>query len=164
MDFGQKLWSEYLQRFAPCDAPLAIDRLRPEAVAKLIWPLSDVIRDRSAFLRDVTPREEFDEEADSALSALAATGDFACWDKISAGAWATLINRFKWSVTALMLEEQNPAAFSVPLPHDAPEGVRQIAAFLLILGGVGRNPSEAWRRAQAEQRPEFSLNWPLSPQ
>jgi len=163
MDFGRELHAEYLQRHFFCETRPAIEHVGPREIAALVWPIFQELQGQVAFLGDVKASEEFDPEADAALFAFCETGDFASWEGVSAGAWAVLIDRLKWSIVALMAEESAGTAFTIPLPRVAPAKIRRDAAFLFLLGSPGRTPSPEWR-ATGGKIPEFPPDWPLSRQ
>jgi hypothetical protein len=149
MDLGKELWAAYLERECPPDDghPPSFERLRPEAIAELIWPFGFEIDARRSKLIDAEPSPAFDDEADEILAALARTGRFPASEQASPGAWAVLSDRFGWSIAALTLEEANPNASTIPVPLDAPIEVRRTAAALYVLGTLGRSPPPQWRDA-----------------
>lgn len=149
MDLGRELWAAYLQRECPENEGRSpsIERLRPEVIAELIWPFGPEIASRRSRFIAAEPSAVFDADADEILKSLAQTGRLLESERASAGAWAVLLDRFEWSIAALTLEEQNPSAFTIPLPVEASIEVRRIAAALYVLGTLGRSPPPQWRAA-----------------
>jgi len=153
MDLGRELWAQYLENFLPIKGKMPeIDRLRPQEVLKLIWHFNTVFAPMKSVLDEMPIQTAFDGEADAALIKLSQTGKQECFEGISLGAWRILYDRHLWSLCALFLEESNPDAFMIPIPRKASRKIRATAAWLYVLAGPGRSPSEQWRKTSLSEQ------------
>jgi hypothetical protein len=153
MSFARELWAEYLNRHYPVEGaePPEMERPPPGAILELIWPLLDVFRPYLAVLDETPYSEAFEKQADEALAFIALGGELSFWSKLPSGTLAVLWDRASWSVSALIIEDAAGTDFTIPLPRHARPGLRAIAAFLFLLAGPGRDPSDEWKKRRRQQ-------------
>jgi hypothetical protein len=160
MSFATELWAEYLNRNFPVEGaePPEMERPSPGAILELVWPLLDVFRPYLAILDQTPYSEAFEKEADEALAFIALGGELSFWGELPSGTLAVLWDRASWSVAALVIEDAAGSKFTIPLPRQAPPGVRAKAAFLFLLAGPGKDPSDEWKKRRRQQSAEDFLD------
>lgn len=147
---GRELHKMFLERHFRFVGPRPrIEQAGAVTLAELLWP---VLRKLERFrpMLDSTAYDPtaFDRDADEALRAIAMIGSWKPLDDLDAGTLKVLAERLEWSVTALMLEGEAGSRISVPLPLDADEATRSLAAALAVLGNPESSPPPQWRQRE----------------
>lgn len=153
---ARELVGTYLDRHFPLRSAPRVQWADAKAVLDLVWPLTRDFEGFRRLVEDTAFTAAFDETADRVLRRMAIEGTMSPIGDADAGSQRVLLDRFDWSMSALVLEMMGKGEFKIPLPQDAPEHVRRFAALLAVLGEFGRNPPLEWRRvSERESGPTF---------
>lgn len=144
MHLGAELCGTYLDLHFPATGQPRTERVSGAHLQRLLWPFIELLRERTTILREISFDPVFQDTADDALRVLAVTGTFETWTNLPAGAWKALECRWGWSMAFIRMEEAAGTNFSIPVPRDAPEPIREKTALLAVLGTPGRTPPRRW--------------------
>lgn len=133
--------------------------LSPDEVLQAFWTVHPHFTGRMDAIKAAPYSTDFDEEADGALSALAATDSFDTWDGLSVGAWRVLYERLAYCEVVVLA---NVAAGTEVIDHLPPGLNRQSterALLLRYLLGHGRTiDRRLLPRSQPGKLPPFPVS------
>lgn len=136
-EFAQQVWSSYLNRHLPNRVKPAIGYMDGDAVADLLYEMAGPVgvgRDPRG-----QPRARHGvRDLDAALVETASRGDLTPFGSLSPAGRNELVLRLSLSIAAATAERMAGEPFRVPVPGDAPDEVKQMAAFLHVLAGAGK--------------------------
>lgn len=129
---GRQLWAAYLEEVFPMTERPEIDEVGLSEIGEAVWSIEARLR---GFLED--GREVADtsiDTVDAALWRIARLGAVEAARQAPVDVLTALIERSRWALTLIAMEELGGGSLKTPLPVRASDEVRATAAFLAVLG------------------------------
>lgn len=109
----------------------------PEETAMLLYETGYLFTPRMAAIKATPYDTHFDEEADGALIWLARFDNFELWDKMSAGGWRVMYERFSYAIVVAGANAAAGTEVMTRLPQGLDHQSQCRAAMLqFLLGGA----------------------------
>jgi hypothetical protein len=106
------------------------ERVADTETLKAFEPVFALMAQRFDVIRATPYSEDFDEEADGALAALAITDSFESWEDITAGAWRVLLDRMRQAIIVIEAAGMSGEPVIDTLPRGLPREARRQALVL----------------------------------
>jgi len=106
------------------------ERVPDTETLKAFEPVFALMAQRFDVIRATPYSEDFDEEADGALAALAITDSFESWEDITAGAWRVLLDRMRQAIIVIEAARVGGEPVIETLPRGLPRHARRQALVL----------------------------------
>ena len=134
----REAWTLYCEQKFPDPENLPpLDPLSPRETAMLLFENSFLFAARHDRITATPYDKVFDEEADGSLIWLAQFDNFELWDKMSAGGWRVMYERYVYAQVVAMANAaaKEPVMTRIPRGLD-PQSQARTVLLQLLLGGA----------------------------